>query len=62
MPSGIKVIVERNYWGIDVIIYTPRTEHSQDESGLCTYKGKVGDDITHLEPQYRCVFMSCWNG
>ncbi|XP_074620014.1 uncharacterized protein LOC141878864 isoform X2 [Acropora palmata] len=52
VPTGIKVIVERNYWGIDVTIYTPRAKHSQNEAGLCTYSGNDGD-ITHLAWKYR---------
>ena len=60
MPTGIKVIVERNYWGIDVTLYTPRTKLSQDEAGLCTYLGNDWD-ITHLAGDYRCVFEK-WNG
>ena len=53
--------MERNYWGIDVIIYTPRTKHSQDEAGLCTHSGNDGD-ITHLAWKYRCVFETGRNG
>ncbi|XP_015780130.1 PREDICTED: von Willebrand factor D and EGF domain-containing protein-like, partial [Acropora digitifera] len=52
VPTGVKVTVERNYWGIDVTIYTPRAKHSQNESGLCTYSGNDGD-ITHLAGKHR---------
>ncbi|XP_015751386.1 PREDICTED: von Willebrand factor D and EGF domain-containing protein-like isoform X2 [Acropora digitifera] len=52
VPTGIKVRVERNYWGIDVHIYTPRTKHSQDEAGLCTYSGN-DVYITHHAWKYR---------
>ena len=41
------MIVERNYWGIDVHIYTPRTEKLEDEEGLCLYKDSLGD--THSD-------------
>ena len=57
VPTGIKVIVERNYWGIDVTLYTPRTKRSQDEAGLCTYSGN-DRDITHLAWKYRSVLMA----
>ena len=61
VPTGIRVIVERNYWGIDVTIYTPRAKYSQDEEGLCTYSGNDGD-ITHLAWKHRCVLMTNRNG
>ena len=48
--------MERNYWGIDVTIYTPRAEYSQDEAGLCTYSGNDGD-ITHLAWEHKFVLM-----
>ncbi|XP_068711982.1 von Willebrand factor D and EGF domain-containing protein-like [Montipora foliosa] len=51
-PTGIKVRLERNYWGIDVTIYAPKTENSGDVAGLCTYKGQ-DRDISALEPTYR---------
>ena len=37
LPSGIKVQLARNYWGIDVSIYTPKANGIQ--KGLCTYPG-----------------------
>ena len=40
LPSGIKVQLERNYWGIDVSIYTPKANGIQ--KGLCTYNGTSG--------------------
>ena len=40
LPSGIKVQLERNYWGIDVSIYTPKANGIQ--KGLCTYQGTSG--------------------
>ena len=40
LPSGIKVQLARNYWGIDVSIYTPKTNGIQ--KGLCTYQGTSG--------------------
>ncbi|XP_068703048.1 von Willebrand factor D and EGF domain-containing protein-like isoform X2 [Montipora foliosa] len=52
IPTGIKVILSRNYWGIDVTIITPRTKKPEDEDGLCTYKG-TAPVITSLAHQYR---------
>ncbi|XP_044176217.1 von Willebrand factor D and EGF domain-containing protein-like isoform X2 [Acropora millepora] len=52
VPTGITVEVERNYWGIDVTIYTPRAKHSQNELGLCTYSGHA-EHITYLAGKYR---------
>ena len=42
-PTGIKVDLERNYWGIDVTIYAPRAEKEANEDGLCTYLSTKGD-------------------
>ena len=54
-PTGIKVRLERNYWGIDVTIYAPKTKNSLDVAGLCTYRGQ-DPVISALEPTYRCAF------
>ena len=40
LPSGIKIQLERNHWGIDVSIYTPKANGIQ--KGLCTYQGTSG--------------------
>ena len=41
-PTGIKVVLERNYWGIDVTIYAPQAEKEANEDGLCKYtKGDI---------------------
>ena len=61
VPTGVKVIMERTYRGIDVALYTPRAKHSQNESGLCTYSGN-NTDITHLAWKYRSVLMIGRNG
>ena len=37
VPSGIKVLLERNYWGIDVTVYAPKPKSTKNEEGLCTY-------------------------
>ena len=42
-PTGIKVELERNYWGIDVTIYAPQAEKEANEDGLCTYLPTKGD-------------------
>ncbi|PFX16668.1 Fibropellin-1 [Stylophora pistillata] len=42
-PTGIKVELERNYWGIDVTIYAPLAENRANEDGLCNYSTTNGD-------------------
>ena len=34
-PSGAKVVIRRNTWGLDVIIDTPRASDINNEKGLC---------------------------
>lgn len=36
-PSGAKVTIFRNFWGIDVNVYTPRATNIANEMGLCLY-------------------------
>ena len=36
-PSGAKVAIFRNYWGIGVTVYTPRAKNKVNEMGLCLY-------------------------
>ena len=50
------MILERNYWGIDVTVYTPRTANKNDEEGLCTYHKDRHGDITIFGNGYRWVF------
>jgi len=38
-PSGPKVVLRRNSWGLDVILETPRAIDSNNEKGLCLYPG-----------------------
>ena len=38
-PSGAKVLLTRNYWGLDVQVETPRASDSNNEKGLCLYSG-----------------------
>ena len=45
VPSGIKVVLERNTWGIDVTIYAPRTKKPENEEGLCMYKGSCRGEL-----------------
>ena len=47
------MVLERNYWGIDVTIYTPRTKNRADEEGLCTYDKHRHGDITTFGYNYR---------
>ena len=35
-PTGVKVELVRNYWGIDVTVITTRAD-PQSEAGLCLY-------------------------
>ena len=34
-PSGAKVEIARNYWGLDVSLFTPRAKDVNNEKGLC---------------------------
>ena len=36
-PTGVKVELERNYWGLDVNVITTRPKDRALESGLCLY-------------------------
>jgi len=36
-PSGAKVAIFRNFWGIDVNVYAPRAKNIANEEGLCLY-------------------------
>lgn len=38
-PTGVKVDIERNYWGIDVTILTNRAQGK--ESGICLYEERM---------------------
>ena len=38
-PSGAKVAIFRNFWGIDVNVYTPRAKNIANEEGLCFTTG-----------------------
>ena len=44
--SGAKVVIRRNYWGLDVVIKTPRANDANQEGGLCVYPGPYGKRIT----------------
>lgn len=37
--SGVKVVIRRNEWGLDVIVQTPRASDINNEKGLCLYNG-----------------------
>ncbi|PFX16674.1 Neurogenic locus notch-like protein 2, partial [Stylophora pistillata] len=45
-PSGAKVVIRRNYWGLDVVIKTPRATDTKQEGGLCMYPGPYNKYIT----------------
>lgn len=45
-PSGAKVVIRRNSWGLDVVIKTPRANDASQEGGLCVYPGPYGMRIT----------------
>lgn len=38
-PSGAKVVLRRNSWGLDVKVETPRASDTNKETGLCLYSG-----------------------
>ena len=44
-PTGVKVELERNYWGIDVTILTTRAESAEQESGVCLYDDTKDGDV-----------------
>ena len=45
-PSGAKVVIRRNSWGLDVVIKTPRAIDRNQEGGLCVYPGPYNIRIT----------------
>ena len=45
-PSGAKVVIRRNSWGLDVVIETPRAIDRNQEGGLCVYPGPYNIRIT----------------
>ena len=36
-PSGAKLAIYRNSWGLQVNVYTPRAKNIANEMGLCLY-------------------------
>lgn len=38
-PSGVKVVIDRYSWGLDIVIKTPRANDANQEGGLCVYPG-----------------------
>ena len=70
-PSGAKVAIFRNYWGIDVNVYTPRAENISNEMGLCLYDGiqdvnKYGNNLRYKniikEDKFTEIFETRTNG
>ena len=43
-PSGVKVRVYRNSYGINVYLQTPRAKLIANESGLCLYSDELDID------------------
>ena len=58
VPSGIRVLLERNHWGIDVTIYTPRATNRKNEEGLCTYEKDRHGDIIKFGYKMKWVFVT----
>lgn len=50
--------MERNYWGIDVTVYTPRATKPEDEKGLCTYEEDKHGDFTKFGEKLKWVFVN----
>lgn len=56
-PTGVKVELVRNYWGIDVTILTTRAQTPFQESGICLYdRHKDGNNITAFGENHRYEF------
>ena len=47
-PSGAKVVIRRNDYGLDVVIKTPRANDANQEGGLCIYPGPYRIRITDV--------------
>ena len=52
-PSGVKVTVYRNNYGLNIGLYTPRARHRVSESGLCLYDNRVEPDVNNYGPKFR---------
>ena len=50
-PTGVKVDIVRNYWGIDITILTNRPNSPNMESGICLYSRLQGDVNAYGERQ-----------
>jgi len=45
-PTGVKVDIVRNPWGIDVTILTNRADSKVNESGICLYEDRDNRSMT----------------
>ena len=52
-PSGVKVTVYRNYYGLNIYLYTPRAKQRANESGLCLYDEQVEPDVNQYGYRFR---------
>ena len=43
-PSGVMVTLYRNFYGINVVLKTPRAKVASGENGLCLYDGQSDID------------------
>jgi len=50
-PSGVKVTIYRNWYGLNIILLVPRANNSATESGLCLYTGEP--NITNFGYRHR---------
>ena len=52
-PSGVKVEVYRNDFGLNINLYTPRAKQKVNESGLCLYDEQVQPDVNQYGYRFR---------
>lgn len=45
-PTGVKVDIVRNYWGIDVTILTNRADSKDKETGTCLYQERTDPNMS----------------
>ena len=52
-PSGAKVEINRNSWGLGVTLFTPRARDIKNERGLCLYNHTT-IDAEGMKERYLC--------
>ena len=52
-PSGAKVEINRNSWGLGVTLFTPRARDVKNERGLCLYNHTT-IDAEGMKERYLC--------